>query len=651
MSKKQKKMLTRILAAAVLLVVVKLLPEIRLPIHLPLISSPAAQNGTMFSLAPWLLYLVPYLIIGWDVLARSLRNIANGQVFDENFLMALATVGAFGTGEYAEAVFVMLFYQVGELFQDYAVGKSRQSIAALMDIRPDTANLEGENGEIQEVDPEEVSVGSIVVIKPGQRVPLDGVVVEGTSALDTAALTGESVPRDVVPGDAVISGCVNQTGLLRVKVTRESGESTVSKILDLVENASEKKSTSENFITRFARYYTPCVVIAALALFLIPTLALALTPAASQPAFLLGTTWSNWLHRALIFLVISCPCALVISVPLSFFGGIGGASKCGILVKGGNYLEALAKTETVIFDKTGTLTRGTFTVTAVHPESGFTREQLLEDAALAERYSDHPISLSLQAACTSSLDASRVSGVEEIAGHGVLAQVDGRRVAVGNRRLMERQGVSAAPCELPGTIVYVAVDGAYAGHIVISDLPKEDAKAAIADLKANGVKKTVRLTGATEAAATAVAAELGVDEYHAELLPADKVEWMERLLASSGGKTAFVGDGINDAPVLTRADIGIAMGALGSDAAIEAADIVLMDDKPSKIATAMRISRKTLRIAHQNIWFALIVKFAVMILGAFDLATMWEAVFADVGVAFIAILNATRCLKTEEFRS
>ena len=651
MSKKQKKMLTRILAAAVLLVVVKLLPEIRLPIHLPLISSPAAQNGTMFSLAPWLLYLVPYLIIGWDVLARSLRNIANGQVFDENFLMALATVGAFGTGEYAEAVFVMLFYQVGELFQDYAVGKSRQSIAALMDIRPDTANLEGENGEIQEVDPEEVSVGSIVVIKPGQRVPLDGVVVEGTSALDTAALTGESVPRDVVPGDAVISGCVNQTGLLRVKVTRESGESTVSKILDLVENASEKKSTSENFITRFARYYTPCVVIAALALFLIPTLALALTPAASQPAFLLGTTWSNWLHRALIFLVISCPCALVISVPLSFFGGIGGASQCGILVKGGNYLEALAKTETVIFDKTGTLTRGTFTVTAVHPESGFTREQLLEDAALAERYSDHPISLSLQAACTSSLDAGRVSGVEEIAGHGVLAQVDGRRVAVGNRRLMERQGVSAAPCELPGTIVYVAVDGAYAGHIVISDLPKEDAKAAIADLKANGVKKTVMLTGDTEAAAKAVAAELGVDEYHAELLPADKVEWMERLLASSGGKTAFVGDGINDAPVLTRADIGIAMGALGSDAAIEAADIVLMDDKPSKIATAMRISRKTLRIAHQNIWFALIVKFAVMILGAFDLATMWEAVFADVGVAFIAILNATRCLKTEEFRS
>lgn len=651
MSKKQKKMLTRILAAAVLLVVVKLLPEIRLPIHLPLISSPAAQNGTMFSLAPWLLYLVPYLIIGWDVLARSLRNIANGQVFDENFLMALATVGAFGTGEYAEAVFVMLFYQVGELFQDYAVGKSRQSIAALMDIRPDTANLEGENGEIQEVDPEEVSVGSIVVIKPGQRVPLDGVVVEGTSALDTAALTGESVPRDVVPGDAVISGCVNQTGLLRVKVTRESGESTVSKILDLVENASEKKSTSENFITRFARYYTPCVVIAALALFLIPTLALALTPAASQPAFLLGTTWSNWLHRALIFLVISCPCALVISVPLSFFGGIGGASKCGILVKGGNYLEALAKTETVIFDKTGTLTRGTFTVTAVHPESGFTREQLLEGAALAERYSDHPISLSLQAACTSSLDAGRVSGVEEIAGHGVLAQVDGRRVAVGNRRLMERQGVSAAPCELPGTIVYVAVDGAYAGHIVISDLPKEDAKAAIADLKANGVKKTVMLTGDTEAAAKAVAAELGVDEYHAELLPADKVEWMERLLASSGGKTAFVGDGINDAPVLTRADIGIAMGALGSDAAIEAADIVLMDDKPSKIATAMRISRKTLRIAHQNIWFALIVKFAVMILGAFDLATMWEAVFADVGVAFIAILNATRCLKTEEFRS
>ena len=648
MSKKQKKMLTRILAAAVLLVVVKLLPEIRLPIHLPLISSPAAQNGTMFSLAPWLLYLVPYLIIGWDVLARSLRNIANGQVFDENFLMALATVGAFGTGEYAEAVFVMLFYQVGELFQDYAVGKSRQSIAALMDIRPDTANLEGENGEIQEVDPEEVSVGSIVVIKPGQRVPLDGVVVEGTSALDTAALTGESVPRDVVPGDAVISGCVNQTGLLRVKVTRESGESTVSKILDLVENASEKKSTSENFITRFARYYTPCVVIAALALFLIPTLALALTPAASQPAFLLGTTWSNWLHRALIFLVISCPCALVISVPLSFFGGIGGASKCGILVKGGNYLEALAKTETVIFDKTGTLTRGTFTVTAVHPESGFTREQLLEDAALAERYSDHPISLSLQAACTSSLDASRVSGVEEIAGHGVLAQVDGRRVAVGNRRLMERQGVSAAPCELPGTIVYVAVDGAYAGHIVISDLPKEDAKAAIADLKANGVKKTVMLTGDTEAAAKAVAAELGVDEYHAELLPADKVEWMERLLASSGGKTAFVGDGINDAPVLTRADIGIAMGALGSDAAIEAADIVLMDDDPLQIAKAIKISRKCIGIVKQNIVFSLIIKFGCLALTAAGITNMWAAIFADVGVMIIAVLNAIRALKYRE---
>lgn len=638
MSKKQKKMVRRIVISAVLLVLVKVLCGLEL---LP-------EQGLLTAVC----YLAPYAVIGWDVLYRAVRNIKNGQVFDENFLMAIATVGAFATGEYAEAVFVMLFYQVGELFQDYAVGKSRQSIAALMDIRPDTANLETEDGGIEEVDPEDVPVGAIIVVKPGERVPLDGTVVEGSSALDTAALTGESVPRDVTAGDDVISGCVNQSGVLRVRVTKPCEESTVSKILDLVENASEKKSTSENFITRFARYYTPCVVIAAAALFLIPTIALALIPAASQPAFLAGTTWSAWLHRALIFLVISCPCALVISVPLSFFGGIGGASKCGILVKGSNYLEALARTETVIFDKTGTLTRGTFSVTAIHPESGFTEAQLLESAALAEHWSDHPISLSLKAACKTELDPSRVTDVEEIAGHGVCAKVDGKTVCVGNSRLMERQNVNWLPCELPGTIVHVTVDGFYAGHIVISDLPKEDAKAAIADLKASGVKRAVMLTGDAEAVAKSVAAELGVDEYHAELLPADKVDQTEKILSakSAGSKVAFVGDGINDAPVLSRVDIGIAMGALGSDAAIEAADIVLMDDKPSKIATAMRISRKTLRIVRQNIWFALGVKFAVLLLGAFGVATMWEAVFADVGVAFIAILNATRCLRVEEFR-
>ena len=638
LTKKQKKMLRRIIVSAVLLVLVKVLCAVGV---LP-------EQGLLTGLC----YLAPYAVIGWDVLYKAVRNICNGQVFDENFLMALATVGAFATAEYAEAVFVMLFYQVGELFQDYAVGKSRQSIAALMDIRPDTANLEGENGEIEEVDPEDVPVGAVIVVKPGERVPLDGEVLEGTSALDTAALTGESVPRDVAPGDAVISGCVNQSGVLRVRVTKPCEESTVSKILDLVENASEKKASSENFITRFARYYTPCVVIAATALFLLPTIVLLVIPTASQPGFLAGTGWTDWLHRALIFLVISCPCALVISVPLSFFGGIGGASKCGILVKGSNYLEALAKTETVIFDKTGTLTKGTFSVTAVHPEEGFTQEQVLEYAALAEHWSDHPISLSLKAACKAELDAARVSDVEEIAGHGVCAKVDDKTVCVGNSRLMERQNVNWLPCELPGTIVHVTVDGFYAGHIVISDLPKEDAKAAIADLKTSGVKKTVMLTGDAEAVAKNVAAELGVDEYHAELLPADKAEWTEKILSAktAGAKVAFVGDGINDAPVLSRVDIGIAMGALGSDAAIEAADIVLMDDKPSKSATAMRISRKTLRIVNQNIWCALGVKFAVLVLGAFGVATMWEAVFADVGVAFIAILNATRCLRVDEFR-
>ena len=636
LTRKQRKMLYRILAAAVLLIVVKLLP-------------------LLFPVPWWMavvLFLVPYLVIGWDVLWKAVRNILNGQVFDENFLMALATVGAFATGEYAEAVFVMLFYQTGELFQDYAVGKSRQSIAALMDIRPDVANLENEDGSLEEVDPEDVEVGSIVVVRPGERVPLDGEVVEGASALDTAALTGESVPRDVGPGDPVISGCVNQSGLLRVRVTKPCEESTVSKILDLVENAGEKKAASENFITRFARYYTPCVVIAATALFLIPTIALALVPAASQPAFLAGTSWTGWLHRALIFLVISCPCALVISVPLSFFGGIGGASKCGILVKGSNYLETLARTETVVFDKTGTLTQGSFTVTALHPAEGVTEDALLEAAALAGSWSRHPISVSLRKAWGRDIDPSRVTEVEEIAGHGVTAKVDGKAVSAGNSRLMEKEGVRWEACDLPGTIVHVTAEGRYAGHILISDLPKPEAKTLVEGLKAAGVKKTVMLTGDTEAAAKAVARDLGIDEYHAQLLPADKVERVESLLAkkSPGAALAFVGDGINDAPVLTRADIGIAMGALGSDAAIEAADIVLMDDNPAKIVTAMRVSRKTLRIVKQNIWFALGVKGAVLLLGAFGVATMWEAVFADVGVAFIAILNAMRCLRVDEFK-
>ena len=637
LTRKQRKMLYRILAAAALLIAVKLLPN-------------------LFPVPRWMeipLYLAPYLIIGWDVLWKAVRNILNGQVFDENFLMALATVGAFATGEYAEAVFVMLFYQTGELFQDYAVGKSRQSIAALMDIRPDTANLELEDGSLEEVDPEDVEVGAVVVVRPGERVPLDGEVLEGASALDTAALTGESVPRDVGIGDAVISGCVNQSGLLRVKVTKPCEESTVSKILDLVENAGEKKAASENFITRFARYYTPCVVIAATALFLLPTIALALLPASAQPAFLAGTDWTGWLHRALIFLVISCPCALVISVPLSFFGGIGGASKCGILVKGSNYLETLARTETVVFDKTGTLTQGSFTVTALHPAKGVTEDALLEAAALAESWSSHPISVSLRKAWGKDLDPSRVTDVEEIAGHGVTAKVDGKAVSAGNSRLMEKEGVQWEPCDLPGTIVHVTVEGRYAGHILISDLPKPEAKTLVEGLKAAGVKKTVMLTGDTEAAAKAVAQELGIDEVHAQLLPADKVERVEGLLAqksSPSAALAFVGDGINDAPVLTRADVGIAMGALGSDAAIEAADVVLMDDNPAKIAAAMRISRKTLRIVKQNIWFALGVKGAVLLLGAFGVATMWEAVFADVGVAFLAILNAMRCLQVEEFK-
>ena len=624
LTKKQKKNRNRILIAAALLILIKILP-----------------------LTGWVqgaCCLVPYLIIGYDVLRKAFLGIVNGQVFDENFLMAIATVGAYATGDFDEAVFVMLFYQTGELFQDYAVGKSRASITALMDIRPDTANLETENG-LEEVDPEDVPVGSVIVVKPGERVPLDGTVLEGSSTLDTAALTGEALPRNIHAGDDIISGCVNLTGLLRVTVTKPCEESTVSKILELVENSSEKKAVSEQFITRFAKYYTPCVVYAALALFLIPTVLLAVL--AVPPAFLAGTTWTEWLHRALTFLVISCPCALVISVPLSFFGGIGGASKCGILVKGGNYLEELAKADTVVFDKTGTLTRGTFAVTAVHPEAGFTEDQVLEYAALAEQYSTHPIAVSLREACKKEVEASRVADVEEIAGHGIMAKVDGRTVCVGNSRLMERQNVNWLPCELPGTIVHVTIDGFYAGHIVISDLPKPDAKEAIAGLKALGVKKTVMLTGDAKEVAHTVADALGLDEYHAELLPADKVARVEELLKQETGKLAFVGDGINDAPVLTRADIGIAMGGLGSDAAIEAADVVLMDDQPSKIPVAIRIARKTVRIVHQNIVFALAVKAIVLLMGALGKAPMWLAVFADVGVAFIAILNAMRCLSVD----
>ena len=624
LTKKQKKNRNRILIAAALLILIKILP-----------------------LTGWVqgaCCLVPYLIIGYDVLRKAFLGIVNGQVFDENFLMAIATVGAYATGDFDEAVFVMLFYQTGELFQDYAVGKSRASITALMDIRPDTANLETENG-LEEVDPEDVPVGSVIVVKPGERVPLDGTVLEGSSTLDTAALTGEALPRNIHAGDDIISGCVNLTGLLRVTVTKPCEESTVSKILELVENSSEKKAVSEQFITRFAKYYTPCVVYAALALFLIPTVLLAVL--AVPPAFLAGTTWTEWLHRALTFLVISCPCALVISVPLSFFGGIGGASKCGILVKGGNYLEELVKADTVVFDKTGTLTRGTFAVTAVHPEAGFMEDQVLEYAALAEQYSTHPIAVSLREACKKEVEASRVADVEEIAGHGIMAKVDGRTVCVGNSRLMERQNVNWLPCELPGTIVHVTIDGFYAGHIVISDLPKPDAKDAIAGLKALGVKKTVMLTGDAKEVAHTVADALGLDEYHAELLPADKVARVEELLKQETGKLAFVGDGINDAPVLTRADIGIAMGGLGSDAAIEAADVVLMDDQPSKIPVAIRIARKTVRIVHQNIVFALAVKAIVLLMGALGKAPMWLAVFADVGVAFIAILNAMRCLSVD----
>ena len=613
MSKKQKKTLVRIILSAVLLVAAALIP--------------------VDGIVKLVLFLIPYAVIGWDVLWKAIRNIAHGQVFDENFLMAIATVGAFALGEYPEGVAVMLFYQVGELFQSYAVGRSRQSIAALMDIRPDYANIE-QDGKLVQVDPEDVAVGDTIVIKAGEKIPLDGVVLEGSSAVDTAALTGESLPRDVDPGDDVVSGCINQSGLLKVRVTKVFGESTVAKILDLVENSSSKKARAENFITRFARYYTPVVVIGAVLLAVLPPL-------------LFGGDWSDWLQRALIFLVNSCPCALVISVPLSFFGGIGGASKQGILVKGSNYLEALAKTETVVFDKTGTLTKGTFQVTAVHPDR-ISKGELLELAAMAESYSEHPISRSLREAYQKPVDASRVTDVEEISGYGVRAKVDGHDVYAGNGKWMDRIGASWRNCHRTGTVVHVAVDGEYAGHIVISDAVKPDAAAAIEALKREGVKKTVMLTGDVKAVGEAVAREIGIDEVHAELLPGDKVDQVERLLknTSGKGKLAFVGDGINDAPVLSRADIGIAMGGLGSDAAIEAADIVLMDDKPSKLAVAVRISRKTLRIVRQNIVFALGIKLLFLALGAFGMANMWEAVFADVGVSVLAILNASRALRT-----
>ena len=615
MSKKQKKMLVRIGAGAVLFALALLLPA----------------EGTLRLAA----FIVPYAVVGWDVLWRAVRNITRGQVFDENFLMALATVGAFATGEYPEGVAVMLFYQVGEWFQSYAVGRSRQSIASLIDIRPDYANIE-RDGKLQRVDPDSVAVGDVIVVKAGEKIPLDGVVLEGASAVDTAALTGESLPRDVQPGDDVVSGCINKSGLLRVRVTKIFGESTVAKILDLVENSSSKKARAENFITRFARYYTPAVVIAAALLAVVPPLAL-------------GYAWNEWIHRALIFLVISCPCALVISVPLSFFGGIGGASKRGVLVKGSNYLEVLADAEIVVFDKTGTLTKGVFNVTAVHPDR-VSEARLLELAALAESYSDHPISRSLREAYGKELETARVSDVEELSGRGVRAEIDGHTVCAGNDKLMEEAGVPWHPCHRIGTTVHVSLDGEYVGHIVISDELKPDAAEAIAELKRRGVRKTVMLTGDAKAVGESVAKELGIDEVHAQLLPGDKVDRVEALLKekSPRGKLAFVGDGINDAPVLSRADIGIAMGAFGSDAAIEAADIVLMDDKPSKIAVAMSIAKKTLRIVHQNIVFALGVKALVLLLGAAGMANMWEAVFADVGVSFIAILNASRALKTDK---
>ncbi len=622
MSKKEKRLLRRILVAGGFFAIL-------LPIH----HLEMARGLPGLEL---LLFLIPYAIIGWDILWKAARNISRGQVFDENFLMSIATIGAFFLGEYAEGVAVMLFYQVGELFQSYAVSKSRRSIADLMDIRPDYANVMGE-GVLVQVDPEEVAVGDTIVVKPGERIPLDGVITEGYSTLDTSALTGESAPRDVEVGQDVISGCINQTGVLTIEVRKEFGQSTVAKVLELVENASDKKSRSENFITRFARYYTPAVVYAAIALSVIPPLV------TGQPFFL-------WVERALTFLVISCPCALVISVPLSFFGGIGGASKCGVLVKGSNYLELLAGTATVVFDKTGTLTKGNFVVSEIHPQ-GISQEQLLELAAYTEHFSSHPIAASIQTAYGKAVDTERIKEIEEIAGHGIRAIIDDREVLAGNAKLMRLKGISCSDDTPAGTVVYLAVDGAYGGYILISDEIKADAPNAIQALKKIGIRQTVMLTGDADAVGQKVAFRLKLDKVYTELLPAGKVERLEELMAEKSEKKTlvFVGDGINDAPVLARADIGIAMGGLGSDAAIEAADIVIMTDEPSKIATVIQISKKTLGIVWQNIIFALAVKAAVLILGALGHANMWGAVFADVGVSVIAILNAIRALNVNAF--
>ena len=624
MTKKQKKMLCRIIVTAVLVLAIRLFSIGGLP-------------GT-------LLYLAAYLIIGYDILRKAGKGILRGQVFDENFLMAVATVGAIGlafyekSGDFMEAVAVMLFYQIGELFQSYAVGKSRRNITALMDIRPDYANIE-QDGQLTQVDPDDVPVGAVIVVQPGEKVPLDGVVLEGTSTLNTAALTGESLPRDVTGGDEIVSGCINMTGVLKIRTTRAFGESTVSKILELVENSSSHKSKSENFISKFARVYTPAVCGAALALAVLPPVVRLLTG--------LDGDWGTWLYRALSFLVVSCPCALVISIPLSFFAGLGGASHEGILIKGSNYLETLSKTKTVVFDKTGTLTQGVFDVTGVHHNS-LPREKVLEYAALAECASSHPISRSLQRAYGGHIDRDRVTDIQEFSGNGVVAKVDGVTVAVGNDKLMEKLGIAWHDCHSVGTIIHLALDGQYAGHIVISDVEKPHARDAIAALKRIGVEKTVMLTGDRAKVADHVAQSLGVDEVHSELLPADKVAQVERLLSQSGGKLAFVGDGINDAPVLSRADIGIAMGAMGSDAAIEAADVVLMDDDPLKIAKAIRISRKCIRIVYENIAFALIVKALCLLLVAVGAANMWAAIFGDVGVMVIAVLNAIRALRVSK---
>ena len=616
MNKKQKKMLIRIIIAAVLIVVFSLLP---------------AEGYLRF-----VLFMIPYLVIGYDILKKAFKGILNKQVFDENFLMAVATVGAIFLGDYSEGVAVMLFYQIGELFQSYAVGKSRRNISELMDIRPDYANIE-KDGTLEQVDPDEVEIGTIIVVQPGEKVPIDGVITEGTSTLNTSALTGESLPRDAKAGDEVISGCINMTGLLKIRTTKEFGESTVSKILELVENSSSRKSKSENFISKFAKYYTPAVCYGAIALALIPPIVLLIMGKSAM--------WGDWIYRALTFLVISCPCALVISIPLSFFAGIGGASNQGILVKGSNYLETLAQTKYVVFDKTGTMTQGVFEVSGIH-HNEMPDEKLLEYAALAECSSSHPISKSLQKAYGKPIDRNRVTDIEEISGNGVIAKVDGISVAAGNTKLMNRLGIAYQDCHHVGTVVHMAIDGKYAGHILISDIIKPHAKEAIAELKKAGISKTVMLTGDSKRVADQVAEELGIQEVYSELLPADKVSRVEELLnqKSEKAKLAFVGDGINDAPVLSRADIGIAMGALGSDAAIEAADIVLMDDDPLKISKAIKIARKCIRIVYENIYFAIGIKILCLILGALGIANMWVAIFADVGVMILAVLNAIRTL-------